>query len=186
MRHQVRDSLRESAGECRTHRSTIGWGWRKFLLVPLALILTGAILSESHALLVAVQSDNVPEVQRLLSAGADVNSTDEMGFSLLVNALAEQDLPVVDILMQHGAEVFHNAKRCKSYVDEDADTLDAHLLRAITEQNVTAVKALLRQGAEVNACDDVGFSMLVNALAATDNEMINFLVASGATMKTSI
>ena len=71
-------------------------------------------------------------------------------------------------------------------MQEDAETLNGRLLKAITHHDVDMVKVLLKEGAEVNACDDVGFSMLVNALALTENEMINFLVANGATMKTSI
>ena len=160
--------------------------WRRLTLFPLYLILTGAILNYSYALWEAVEANNLTEVKQLVQKGADVNSTDEFGFSLLVNALAEQELPIVDALIENGAEVFHNANRCKGQVSDDNESLNGRLLRAITENDVTMVKTLLTEGAEVNACDDVGFSMLVNALALTDNPMINFLVANGATMKTSI
>ena len=186
MRQRERHSLR---GSVRSDRSnvTIGWStWARFTLVPLAIVLSGAILTQTHALFVAVEANNLTEVTRLVKGGADVNGTDEFGFSLLVNALAEQELPIVDVLMAHGAEVFYNADRCKVYVQTDTDSLDARLFKAITNNDLSMVKTLLKEGAEVNACDDLGFSMLVNALALTDNEMINFLVANGATMKTSI
>jgi len=160
--------------------------WRRLTIFPLCPILTGAILNYSYALWEAVEANNLKEVKQLVQKGADVNSTDEFGFTLLVNALAEQELPIVDALIENGAEVFHNANRCKGQVSDDNDSLNGRLLRAITDNDVKMVKMLLSEGAEVNACDDVGFSMLVNALALTDNAMINFLVANGATMKTSI
>ena len=186
MSQKERQSLRASVQTDRIDTAKRRRLGSRFSLIALAFILTGAILTQTHALFVAVESNNLTEVTRLVQGGADINSTDEFGFSLLVNALAEQELPIVDLLMQHGAEVFHNANRCKGQVQEDAETLDGRLLKAITHHDVDMVKVLLKEGAEVNACDDVGFSMLVNALALTENEMINFLVANGATMKTSI
>ena len=76
---------------------------------------------------------------------------------MLVNALAEQHLPVVDLLIENGGEVFHNAKRCQSRVAEGAQTLDSQLLAAINKQDLEQVRRLLKKGARVNACDDFDF-----------------------------
>ena len=186
MTHQSSDVSSKSARWATRRMSSLRKSGRRALMFPLALLLTGALLNQAHQLLDAIASNNIQEVKRLVESGVDVNSVDEFGFSVLVNALAEQNLPVVDLLIENGGEVFHNAKRCQSRVSEGAQTLDSQLLAAITEQDVDQVRLLLKQGARVNACDDFGFSMLVNALAVTDNEMINFLVSNGATMKTSI
>ena len=186
MTHQSSDVSSKSARWATRRMSSLRKSGRRALMFPLALLLTGALLNQAHQLLDAIASNNIQEVKRLVESGVDVNSVDEFGFSVLVNALAEQNLPVVDLLIENGGEVFHNAKRCQSRVSEGAQTLDSQLLAAITEQDVDQVRLLLKQGARVNACDNFGFSMLVNALAVTDNEMINFLVSNGATMKTSI
>ena len=186
MRHQSSDIKTEPAATRNQRVGDLHKFGRRALLFPMALLLAGALLNQARELLEAVVSNNMKEVKSLVESGVDVNSVDEFGFSLLVNALAEQNLPVVDLLIEHGGEVFHNAKRCQSKVSEGLPSLDSRLLEAINKQNVDAVRLLLKQGAQVNACDDFGFSMLVNALAVTDNEMINFLVSNGATMKTSI
>ena len=186
MTHQSSDVSSKSARWATRRMSSLRKSGRCALMFPLALLLTGALLNQAHQLLDAIASNNIQEVKTLVESGVDVNSVDEFGFSVLVNALAEQNLPVVDLLIENGGEVFHNAKRCQSRVSEGVQTLDSQLLAAITEQDVDQVRLLLKQGARVNACDNFGFSMLVNALAVTDNEMINFLVSNGATMKTSI
>ena len=154
-------------------------------MFPLALLLAGALLNQAHELLDAIASNNIQEVKTLVESGVDVNSVDEFGFSVLVNALAEQNLPVVDLLIENGGEVFHNANAVRAESPGRADFRQPTFGRN-HKQDVDQVRLLLKQGARVNACDNFGFSMLVNALAVTDNEMINFLVSNGATMKTSI
>lgn len=151
----------------------------------LSFFLIGAVIDQSRELFSAVLSNDIKSVETLVANGANVNSADDAGFSLLVNALAEQELPIVDLLIAHGAEVFHNAKRCEVKILEHSDSIDRDLLEAVTANDLTQVNELIRKGARVNACDGFGFSILVNALAATNNEMINFLVTNGATMKTS-
>ena len=186
MTHQSSDISSKSARRATRRKSSLRQSGRNALVFPLALLLTGALLNEARELLSAVASNDIQKVKSLVEKGVDINSVDEFGFSVLVNALAEQHLPVVDLLIENGGEVFHNAKRCQSRVAEGPQTLDSQLLAAINKQDVEKVRLLIKEGARVNACDDFGFSMLVNALAVTDNEMINFLVSNGATMKTSI
>ena len=150
-----------------------------------SFFLVGSVLDHTRQLFSAVLANDIAGVETLFKNGADLNAVDDSGFSLLVNALAEQELPVVDLLVSHGAEVFHNAKRCEVTILEHSDSIDRKLLDAVTANDLATVNALIQKGARVNACDGFGFSILVNALAATNNEMINFLVTNGATMRTS-
>ena len=145
MTHQSSDVSSKSARWATRRMSSLRKSGRRALMFPLALLLTGALLNQAHELLDAIASNNIQEVKRLVESGVDVNSVDEFGFSVLVNALAEQNLPVVDLLIENGGEVFHNAKRCQSRVSEGVQTLDSQLLAAITEQDVDQVRLLLKQ-----------------------------------------
>ena len=44
------------------------------------------------------------------------------------------------------------------------------------------MKKLLKEGANINAADEEGFTVLVTTLASYELEMVNYLVRQGATI----
>ena len=91
MTHQSSDVLSKSARWATRRMSGLRKSGRHALMFPLALLLTGALLNQARELLDAIASNNIQEVKTLVESGVDVNSVDEFGFSVLVNALAEQE-----------------------------------------------------------------------------------------------
>jgi ankyrin repeat protein len=56
---------------------------------------------------------------------------------------------------------------------------DISINRAASEGNIEAVKQYLADGADVNAKDEGGWSVLDNALGSNNEELINFVKANG-------
>ena len=62
------------------------------------------------------------------------------------------------------------------------ELLDEALLDAAENHDLSTVKMLLNEGANINAADEEGFTVLVTALASYELEMVNYLVRQGATI----
>jgi ankyrin repeat protein len=99
----------------------------------------------------AAKENNVPEVGRLLRAGADVNAEGEYGWTPLHWACEEGSghVQVVKELLEHGADI------------EAKDNYDrTPLRRACIEGHVQVVKELLEHGADIEAKDNIGWTPL--------------------------
>jgi ankyrin repeat protein len=59
---------------------------------------------------VAVKSGDVPALEALLDAGADIDARDEHGQTALMNASRDGHTPVVRMLVERGAGLDHTAK----------------------------------------------------------------------------
>jgi hypothetical protein len=60
----------------------------------------------SLSLIEATRAGSLPEVERILNNGADVNQEDEQGWAALNFAAGRGDLPVVQLLLSRGASLF--------------------------------------------------------------------------------
>jgi ankyrin repeat protein len=100
----------------------------------------------------AAKANNLPEVSRLLSIGADVNATNILGYTPLIKASLRGHMQVVTELLDHGADTeakgiggwtpLHWA--CYPYAAEEGN------------HNLAVVKTLLSGGANILAENNVG------------------------------
>src|SRR5262252_5263482 len=102
-----------------------------FLFVGDAMLFAAG----SPDLLVAVRNGDHAKVQKLLGAGADVNTADNEGTTALMHSVIESDVRMMKLLMDHHADI--NAKNA---VDSTA------LMYAAT--NLTKTMLLLNAGAD--------------------------------------
>ena len=58
---------------------------------------------KANPLIDAVLAADLGQVQALVEGGADVNSSDEHGFRVLVNAMANYNVQIVDYLIGQGS-----------------------------------------------------------------------------------
>ena len=65
-------------------------------------------------------------------------------------------------------------------VSTPAPTESLSLIEAVEAGELEAVKAAVATGADVNAKDDSGFTVLVNAMANGNFEVVDFLIQKGA------
>ena len=81
-------------------------------------------------------------VESLLSAGANINATDESGYTALMNATANGHKEIVNTLLEKGADVFA--------ADDGGGTA---LMRAARLGDIGIIRQLLAHGADVSARD---------------------------------
>src|SRR6266567_7761161 len=78
------------------------------LLTFLIMIAAPLFAAGAPDLLVAIRNGDRPGVQKLIRAGADVNTADDEGTTALMHAVIESDVDMMKLLLESGASV--NAK----------------------------------------------------------------------------
>lgn len=139
-------------------------------------------------LLEAVEAGNLSQVVSLVDAGANVNATDEHGFQILVNAMAHYNVEIIDYLVQRGAQTgLSSPDRGRDSAPLFGQGLGKNelLLAAAESGDINSVERLLKSGANINAKDEAGFTVLVTAIAGNHTELVKFLVSRGATIVTN-
>jgi ankyrin repeat protein len=129
--------------------------------------------SIDQELFVAARDNNVPEVSRLLSVGADVNATDRYGYTSLHRACYKGHLAVVIELLSRGANI--DAKNHCDWTPLHWACINGHL-KVVTE--------LLTHGADIEAKDSTSRRPLhwacCNGQVAVVNELLSPSDSNGA------
>src|SRR6202049_2162531 len=136
----------------------------------LCLLLASAVqfAAGSPDLLVAIRNGDYSLTQKLLRAGADVNTADSDGTTALMHSVIESDVRMMKLLIGHRADV--NAKNA---LDSTA------LMYAAT--NLARTQLLLNAGADVKAKGKRGatpMSVAVTTFGSTP--VLKLLTAKGA------
>jgi ankyrin repeat protein len=149
--------------------SSQGMHMTRFLALFLLLLSPGlAFAAGSADLLIAIRSGDHSQVQRLLRAGADVNTTDSDGTTALMHSVVESDAKMMKLLIDAHADV--NARNA---LDSTA------LMYAAT--NLAKTKLLLAAGADVKAKGKRGATpMSVAATTFGSTPVLKLLAAKGA------
>jgi ankyrin repeat protein len=123
----------------------------------------------------ATSENNLLEVRRLLSVGADVNAEGEDGWTALFVACYDRHLQLVKELLEHGADV--DAK-------DFAGATPLH--NAVRMGHLAVANELLEHGAQLEAKDADGLTALHYASSGGHVAMVPALLSRGAnTLATS-
>ncbi|MDD3877166.1 MAG: ankyrin repeat domain-containing protein [Bacteroidales bacterium] len=141
-----------------------------FLLLSLAVSAQGQKNDElGNKLIVAAFEDNLPEVELLLTQGANVNSQTEEGVTPLMYAAQNGNNEMVEFLITNGADV--NSK------PEDGFTA---LISACLFNNLESAVTLIENDADINAANIYGATPLMIAAAYGYNIITDMLLYYGA------
>ncbi len=141
-----------------------------------ALIKAGADINAcdqqgNNVLLVALK-EQMPEpvIRDLLMAGADVNSKDKQGNSAFLLAIKQQNTDLINLFLEFNADLSTQSPNGDSLLDY-----------AYTHQIPKPIlHMILQNGANVNALNKVGQTLIMKALVAQDYEMVTTLLQNGA------
>jgi ankyrin repeat protein len=138
--------------------------------IVLALVFvmnTSSVAGNSPELLTAIRSGDHARVQKLLTGGADVNTTDSEGTTALMHAVIESDMRMMKLLMDRGANV--NTKN-----SSDSTAL------MYAAPNLDKTRLLLGAGADAKAKNKRGATpMSVAAMSANSAPVLKLLASKG-------
>jgi len=141
------------------------------LLFSLAMFFQVQAADINKQLFKAIKKGNLEEVKQLINAGADVNALNQKGFSPLHIAVASNNVPIMEKLVEHGADLFYQCEVC----------CDATLLSiAAFNRAYAAAEYLLANGLNVNGAELLCETPLQGATGFDDIKMMKMLLAHGA------
>ncbi|PVD54321.1 hypothetical protein DC498_01445 [Terrimonas sp.] len=112
----------------------------------------------------AVKKNDMEAVKKLLSGGADVNTRDKSGRSLLLIATIQQQAEMAKLLVTHGADV-----------NLQADNLDSPFLYAGASGQTALVKLFLANGARFDRFNRYNGTALIPACERGHVETVTIL-----------
>jgi ankyrin repeat protein len=122
----------------------------------------------------SVKAGDVAEVARMLLAGADVNSRDEEGATLLMLAAYASNLAMVEALIEAGADV--NAQDARGWSAISRAVYNAEQNRGFAE----VVQVLINAGANIEAAISYGVRPLMLAAGYGETAVVEVLLNAGA------
>lgn len=133
----------------------------------------GDTKSPLHA---AAHMANLKMMERLLSAGADINALDREGETALHKAAATGDSATCQFLIEHGCALEHTSKRkIKGKWSEEPA-----LTRAVIERHEDIALLLIKAGADINRRNDRGLTPLMVAATRKDRALCQLLIDNRA------
>jgi ankyrin repeat protein len=125
-------------------------------------------------LIAAVKNGDTAKAQRLLAGGADVNTRDESGATLLMLAAYAGDLEMVQMLIGRKADI--NATDNAGWGALMKSCYNAELKRGFAEVS----KALIEAGANIEAAIGYGVRPLMLAAGYGETAVVEVLLQAGA------
>jgi ankyrin repeat protein len=120
-------------------------------------------------LLDAIEENNIENVKVLLNKGVDVNSTDSIGWNPLLLAYHKENLELMELLLDNGADTEIKLKQNGFSILADA----------LFNYKDDIVKLLVKKGANVNVKYGNINPILYIRMSNDDLEIFNLFIASG-------
>ncbi len=142
------------------------------MLMVLTVCLTSCSVDVDTQLMQAARDREIKRVRGLLDLGADANTTNLNGFTILLYASAQGDVEIVQALIGAGAEIDRsNIKGRETWTP---------LIYAAKGGHKVTVKTLLEAGADVSV-ERQGMTALKMATSQGDTDIVRLLREAGAT-----
>lgn len=137
--------------------------------------VTNDIIAQDIQIIEGVENREKEKVARLLQKGANPNTINPKGASILMIAAKNGDLSIVELLVENGADVNYRSNEYTSWL-QYLSVLDY----AAISGDTTIVNYLLENGADINSKDKIGHTVLYTALFGKNVKMAWHLLNKGA------
>jgi ankyrin repeat protein len=117
-------------------------------------------------LMIAARHSQSVKVSALLLSGENVNAIDQQGHTALTYSAQGGDIKIMRLLLMAGANIHYNN--------------DQALVDSILSGHRWGTRYLLEKGADINARQPEGYSILMRAVQGGDTEIAEILIDSGA------
>lgn len=122
----------------------------------------------------AVEKGDLLAVQQLVSLGADINSTNYFGTTLLILAIGNDEIAIVKYLLEQGAN-----PEAKIYEN-------TALMVASSKGSQKMVQMLLAKGADIKGNTSTGYSVLMTAAERGHYDLTSFLIDQSTNLNESL
>lgn len=123
----------------------------------------------------AIINQNYPAVRQYLSSGADINQTDEFGFTPLIETAIVNDIELTKLLLDHGADV------------NEKDMVGGTALHwSVENNNLEMTRLLLKHGANPNEYNNNGEPIFVKPILRRQTELKLLLYENNASANFSV
>lgn len=153
------------------------------------LLEKGAKLNSGYESTLFFALRNHSHVRLLLNRDADVNYTNGFGKTALFYAIGFNDHALVQLLIDHKAEVNHSYKSKEALDGSELPFYQSYcllrhtkrtpLMHAAQHSDVAMIKLLLRHGAKLDAVDEQGFNVADYALMEKRLDNMDYLKSLG-------
>lgn len=118
-----------------------------------------------------VDMGKTDQVRFILELGADIDELDNLNYTPLMQAIRNQDLAMVKLLLQFDPDLYTKRNRYG----------DTALMMAVSKYNndKDILAAFLDAGADVNTLDSEGRSLLIRAVYYANTDIISLLIDAG-------
>lgn len=117
--------------------------------------------------------DNVECLQELLNVGADINSKDDLGYSVVAHAALTGNIKCVQALLQAGN--FNHIN-----LSDDLGRTPLMLIAGFKGDNVLCLQKLLEAGSDINVKDNEGNTALAHAALGGNLNCVQTLIKAGS------
>ncbi|AFY51199.1 ankyrin repeat-containing protein [Nostoc sp. PCC 7524] len=152
------------------------------------------------AITYAAARGHLPIVQALIAAHAQVNPANSTANTPLIAAAAAGHLEIVKVLLEAGADIHLRNQKGQTAIqlaaengheeivqlltrdtNQDSALVDARLIKAVTQGDLSQVQALITSGANVNTRNQQGHATALSLAASQGNlNVVEALIQAGA------
>jgi ankyrin repeat protein len=145
---------------------------------PMSVDHNGIAVGGCTALYVAALQGQLPACKVLVSGGAKVDASSDLGYTALMVAIDAGQEDVIDFLLRSGANV--NPDVTPRVEDVGGLGGSTPLYSAIRKEDISVIKKLLKRGADINRASAHGWTPLKSAAQQGNFEIVKLLLEAGA------
>ena len=123
-----------------------------------------------------VEDGNIQLVKNYIDSGYNLNIQDEYGYTPLIYAILKDNIEIVELLLNAGADIKIVKLLLNADADVDKQNINGDTALIFAVKNLEIVKLLLDSGADIDKQNNKGYTALTAAASNNNLEVVEFLL----------